>query len=312
MPISIYRRPFERIGLIGRAQKRSVQNTLLELIKLLSAANYTLVGSPETAQILNDAPVMSPECISIVPTKQIGAACDLLIVVGGDGTILQAVDMVLGSQTPILGINRGRLGFLADIHPDELSSKLFAVLNGDYKLDRRFLLSMQIVELGRVVHEDVALNDVVLHAGKSVHTIDFQLWVDGVDVYRQHADGLIVATPTGSTAYSLSAGGPIIHPSLSAICLAPMHPHTLSSRPILVADNSTIELKIHKDNRTQPMVSSDGKLSVPLNAGQVLRITKHVHDLILLHPLGFDFYEACRTKLNWNLYSEEFALSDDF
>lgn len=312
MPKSCDSRPFGRIGLIGRAQKRSVQSTLLELIRLLTAAHYPLIGSTETAEILGDSLEMWQGKLEIVPADQIGAACDLLIVVGGDGTILQAVDRLSGFDTPILGINRGRLGFLADMHPDELSSKLFAVLGGDYKLDRRFLLCMQIIAGEQVVHEDVALNDVVLHAGKSVHTIDFQLWVDGVDVYRQHADGLIIATPTGSTAYSLSAGGPIIHPRLPAICLAPMHPHTLSSRPILVADSSTIELKVHKDNRTQPMVSADGKPSTPLNAGQVLRITKHSHALTLLHPLGFDFYEACRTKLNWNLYSEEFALSDDF
>ena len=116
----------------------------------------------------------------------------------------------------------------------------------------------------QILHEDIALNDIVLHAGKSVHTIDFKLKINNKDVYRQHADGLIVATPTGSTAYALSAGGPIIHPTLDAICLVPMHPHTLSDRPFVVAGSSQIMINIHKDNRTQPMVGADGKTSVPL------------------------------------------------
>lgn len=316
-------RAFSTIGLLGRTGKKSVATTLCELTRLLLAERYALVANDETAKII--ASSSACECLSditVVENHAMTQSCDLLIVVGGDGSILQAVDVVIGQgdgrqsdykkDTPILGINRGRLGFLADVHPDELSEKVLSVLSGAYERDERFLLSMEIYEGDTLIHKDVALNDVVLHAGKSVHTIDFQLWIDGMDVYRQHADGLIIATPTGSTAYNLSAGGPIIHPSLSAICLAPMHPHTLSSRPILVGDSRVIELKVHKDNRTQPHVSADGKSSIPLYANQVLRVTKHPKRLSLIHPVGYDFYEACRTKLNWNLYSEEFSLSDDF
>lgn len=170
---------------------------------------------------------------------------------------------------------------------------------------------MEIQEDRKIIHQDMALNDVVLHAGKSVHMIDFQLKIDGLDVYRQHSDGLIVATPTGSTAYALSGGGPIIHPSLDAICLVPMHPHTLSSRPIVVSDKSEIMIRIHKDNRTQPMVSADGKPSVALEQHHRLFIRKHPDKLTLLHPPGFDFYEACRTKLNWNVHAEEFSLDGE-
>lgn len=303
---------FSRIGLVGRAGKASVQSTLCQLTELLLSNDYHVVLSREVAELLR----AGEACGLVGACEQaddgaLADRCDLLIVVGGDGSMLQAVAMAVGRGVPIVGVNRGRLGFLADIRPDEMHTKLLGVLRGEYTLDKRFLLSMQILEGGQVVHEDLALNDIVLHAGKSVHTIDYQLAIDGQAVYRQHADGLIVATPTGSTAYSLSAGGPILHPSIDAICLAPMHPHTLSSRPILVADSSVIEVKVHKDNRTQPMVSADGKSSVPVNAEQVLKITKYPDGLTLLHPVGFDFYEACRTKLNWSLYSDEFLLSKD-
>ena len=231
--------------------------------------------------------------------------------VGGDGSILHAAEALARYRVPVLGVNRGRLGFLADVKPDEAAFKLRQVLMGNYQLDHRFLLAMEIREGHTIIHEDMALNDVVLHAGKSVHMIDFQMKIDGHDVYRQHSDGLIVATPTGSTAYALSGGGPIIHPSMDAICLVPMHPHTLSSRPIVVSGNSEICIRIHEDNRTQPMVSADGKPSLALDQEQRLYIRKHPDKLTLLHPPGFDFYEACRTKLHWNVHAEEFGLDRD-
>lgn len=307
---------FRRIGLIGRVGKKSVLATLNELITLLKTWGFEIVIDTSTAGIdgiLIDFSHTDESHITIVPRTRLGEYCDLVIVVGGDGSILQAGAVMAGTGVPVLGVNRGRLGFLADINPEQLESQLAQVLSGQYHSDERFLLHMQVLGKNhegqtQVFHESFALNDVVLHAGKSVHTIDFQLKINDVDVYRQHADGLIVSTPTGSTAYSLSAGGPIIHPSLNAICLAPMHPHTLSSRPIIVADTSKISITIHKDNRTLPMVSSDGGASVPLDSDQMLLITKHDKSLILLHPIGVDFYQACRTKLNWSLYSEEFAL----
>lgn len=310
---------FKRIGLIGRAGKKSVVNTLNQLMTLLYQWQLFTIVDTTTASIegiLIDFNHTDENHIKIVPRSRLGEYCDLVIVVGGDGSILQAGSMLAGTGVPVLGVNRGRLGFLADMNPDKLETELADVLCGRYHTDERFLLHMQILGdnhdgKNHVFHESFALNDVVLHAGKSVHTIDFKLKINDVDVYRQHADGLIVATPTGSTAYALSAGGPIIHPSLDAICLAPMHPHTLSSRPIVVAGSSKIAITIHKDNRTQPMVSSDGEASVPLEPDQTLVITKHNKSLILLHPVGVDFYQACRTKLNWSLYSDEFALDSD-
>lgn len=309
---------FRRIGLMGRAGKSSVVETLNELIGLLNARQLSVVIDTETAAIdgiLIDFDKIDGVMLKIVPRQKMGEHCDLVIVVGGDGSMLQAASVMAGTDVPVLGINRGRLGFLADINPEDVSEKVGQVLDGQYWLVERFLLKFRIVQndeqgnpTDEVIHEDVALNDIVLHAGKSVHTIDFKLKINQHDVYRQHADGLIVATPTGSTAYALSAGGPIIHPTLDAICLVPMHPHTLSSRPLVVAGSCQIAINIHKDNRTQPMVGADGKASAPLENDQTLLIAKHDKTLLLLHPDSYSFYEACRTKLNWNLYSEEFAL----
>ncbi|KDN24691.1 inorganic polyphosphate/ATP-NAD kinase [Moraxella bovoculi 237] len=312
---------FQRIGLMGRAGKKSVVETLNELIVLLDERDLSIVIDTETAAIEGleiDFDKVDGNQFKIVPRQKIGEHCDFAIVVGGDGSMLQAASVLAGTDVPVLGVNRGRLGFLADVNPDELTERVTQVLDGDYWLAERFLLTFKIVNNdadGRptniVIHEDVALNDIVLHAGKSVHTIDFQLKINGTDVYRQHADGLIVATPTGSTAYSLSAGGPIIHPTIDAICIVPMHPHTLSSRPLVVAGSSQIAINIHKDNRTQPMVGADGKASAPLDNDQTLLIAKHDKTLLLLHPPSYSFYEACRTKLNWNLYTEELALKTE-
>lgn len=312
------RPPFCRIGVMGRAGKASIVETLNELITLLKGRDLSIIIDTETAAIEGmsiDFDQIDGVRLKIVPRQKMGEHCDLVIVVGGDGSMLQAASVMAGTDVPVLGINRGRLGFLADVNPDELTEKVGQVLDGQYWLVERFLLKFRIVQndeqgnpTDEVIHEDVALNDIVLHAGKSVHTIDFKLKINQNDVYRQHADGLIVATPTGSTAYALSAGGPIIHPTLDAICLVPMHPHTLSSRPLVVAGSCQIAINIHKDNRTQPMVGADGKASAPLENDQTLLIAKHDKTLLLLHPNSYSFYEACRTKLNWNLYSEEFAL----
>lgn len=301
---------FRRIGLMGRAGKRSVIQSLLKVAQTVNEMGLTLIMDVDTAS-LPTLDLTEIEKVKIVERSLLGEICDLVIVVGGDGSILHAAEALARYRVPVLGVNRGRLGFLADVKPAEVGLKLRQVLLGDYKLDHRFLLSMEIREGQNIIHQDMALNDMVLHAGKSVHMIDFQLKIDGHDVYRQHSDGLIVATPTGSTAYALSGGGPIVHPSMDAICLVPMHPHTLSSRPIVVSGNSEIIIRIHEDNRTQPMVSADGKQGILIEQSQRLHIRKHPDKLTLLHPPGFDFYEACRTKLHWNVHAEEFSLDSD-
>lgn len=290
---------FRNIGLIGRPGKSSVVDTLCLLYNHLLEKGLHPIFDEDTAHL------MPFDTVQIVSRVLLGEACDLVIVVGGDGSLLQAARALVRYKTPVIGINRGRLGFLTDVSPHEALYKLDQVLLGDYQIDRRFLLQLEVRSVNHVKYEAIALNDIVLHAGKSVHMIDFELSIDGHYVYRQHSDGLIVSTPTGSTAYALSAGGPIMYPTMDAVVIVPMHPHTLSSRPIVVGGESEIKIQI-RDNRVLPMVSADGQTSVSLQIGDWLHIRKYPFKLSLLHPPGYDFYAACRTKLGWNQDFDKF------
>ena len=211
---------FRNIGLIGRPDKSSVVETLSLIHDHLMSIGLHPVFDAETAELV---PYKNTQTVS---RALLGEVVDLVIVVGGDGSLLHAARSLVKHNTPVIGVNRGRLGFLTDIKPTEVIFKLDQVLQGEFQQDRRFLLEMEVRSKGETIHDAIALNDVVLHSGKSVHMIDFELNIDGQYVYRQHSDGLIVSTPTGSTAYALSGGGPIVHPSMDAIALVPMHPHT--------------------------------------------------------------------------------------
>ncbi|MEB3754103.1 NAD(+) kinase [Acinetobacter sp. MD2(2019)] len=291
--MKISHKSFRNIGLMGRPDKSSVVETLCLIYDHLLSLGLHPIFDVETSKL-----VPYQDC-QIVGRHLMGEVADLVVVVGGDGSLLHAARALVKYNTPVIGVNRGRLGFLTDIKPSMVLSKLDQVLKGEFQLDKRFLLEMEIRSGNDVLYQAIALNDIVLHSGRSVHMIDFELSIDGQFVYRQHSDGLIVSTPTGSTAYALSGGGPILHPSMDAIALVPMHPHTLSSRPIIVGDQSEIKISV-QENRVMPMASADGQHSVALNVGDVLHIRKHPFKLNLLHPPGFDFYMSCRTKLGWN------------
>ena len=200
---------------------------------------------------------------------------------------------------PVLGINRGSLGFLTDIRPDELEVKVAEVLDGHYLVENRFLLQAEVRRHAEAIGQGDALNDVVLHPGKSTRMIEFELYIDGQFVCSQKADGLIVATPTGSTAYALSAGGPIMHPKLDAIVIVPMYPHTLSGRPIVVDGNSELKIVVSKDMQIYPQVSCDGQNHFTCAPGDTITINKKAQKLRLIHPLDHNYYEVCRTKLGW-------------
>lgn len=285
---------FRNVGLMGRPGNTSVSDTLEYLLHFLEGRGVKVIFDEDTAAVL---PHRSD--LQVGTRAMLGEACDLVIVVGGDGSILHAARALARYNKPLLGINRGRLGFLTDVSPSDIESKVGAVLDGDYAVEQRFLLNMEVKSGGQPVGEGIALNDVVLYAGKSVHMIEFELYIEGQFVYRQRSDGLIIATPTGSTAYALSGGGPIMHPRLDAMVLVPMHPHTLSSRPIVVDGNSEIKLLMCTEI-INPMVSCDAQPGLSLRAGDWVYVNKHPFKLRLLHPPGHDFYAACRTKLGWS------------
>jgi len=230
---------------------------------------------------------------------EIGRSVDLVIVVGGDGSLLRAARTLVNYQKPVVGVNRGRLGFLTDISPDDMVEQVHLVLDGHYHSERRFLLEAELRRDGEVLGRGDALNDVVVNSGNSAQMIEFELYINDTFVYRQRADGLIVSTPTGSTAYALSGGGPIMHPALDAIVLVPMFPHTLSSRPIVVDGNAEIRIDILEANSTQSPVSCDGQVNIKAQPGDSVHISKKSNHLILLHPKGHDFYASCRDKLRW-------------
>ncbi len=285
---------FATIGLIGRGRHESAAETLRHLLELLAARGLAALLERRLARLV--APGGARSC----DREEIGRRSDLVIVVGGDGSMLSAARDMSRCDVPLLGVNRGRLGFLTDIAPDEIEARVAAVLDGEFVEERRFLLDVEVAGDGGAVARGDALNDVVVNSGNSAQMIVFDLRIDGRFVYRQRADGLIVATPTGSTAYSLSGGGPIMHPALDAIVLVPMFPHTLSSRPIVVDGDSDIRIDILAENRIHPPVSCDGQVDITARPGDSVRIFKKPHPLRLIHPPDHDFYASCRDKLRWS------------
>jgi NAD+ kinase len=285
---------FRNIGIIGRLGSKKVIETVRRLKRYLVEEGYHVILQDRIAD------VMPGHGMQVSNQKMLGEICDLVIVVGGDGSLLGAARALAKHNTPVLGINRGRLGFLTDISPDEgMEAAIQAVLDGEYIEEKRFLLDAEIKRDGVTIATSEALNDVVLHPGKSARMIAFDLYVEGQFVHHQRADGMIVSSPTGSTAYALSGGGPIMHPKLDAIVLVPMFPHTLSSRPIVVDGNSEIKLVIGEGNETYPTVSCDGQKHLSCAPGDVVTIRKKPHKLKLIHPKDHNFYEICRTKLGW-------------
>ena len=230
------------------------------------------------------------------PLHALARQSDLAIVIGGDGTLLSSAREMVDAGVPLLGINLGRLGFLVDISPEDMLDTLGAVLEGHYEQDDRFLLRCEIGDQ----EPQLALNDVVLHKWNIARMIEFETWVNGKFIDTQRSDGVIISTPTGSTAYALSGGGPLLAPSLDAIALVPICPHTLSNRPIVVHGNSRIRISVC--GKTEPehvRVTCDGQASLRIDPGEQVRVHKHPAPLRLLHPTGHDHYQILRAKLGW-------------
>lgn len=291
---------FHTIGILGRVKNQGVRETLKILIHYLNELSVELLIETETAETLNDP------LLKTIPREQIGKECDLLIVVGGDGSLLHAAHAIREYETPVIGINRGSLGFLTDIHPAELE-KIKAILQGDYLLEKRFLLTTEIDFNGTLLGKDDALNEVAIIPDTVPHMIEFEIYVENQFVCSQNSDGLIIATPTGSTAYALSGGGPILHPELDAIVLVPMFPHSLNNRPIVIEGNRRIDILLSQNNLTSPRLSCDGRAYLNTPAGSRISIHKKDRRLHLIHPLDYNYYEALRSKLHWGkkLYYSE-------
>lgn len=284
---------FNHIGLIGKSGDRNVSTTLHRLVEHLESRQLPILLDEGIADMLPDSahPVANRDSLA--------QQCDLAIVVGGDGTLLNAARSLAEPGVAVLGVNLGRLGFLVDVSPEDMDHKLQAILDGDFDEEARTLLHATVTRGDEKISASNALNDVVIHKKDIARMIELDTWINGQFLNTNRSDGLIIATPTGSTAYALSGGGPVLHPALEAITLVPICPHTLSNRPIVLHDNATIEVVIHP-GALQAQISCDGQVNSTLDPGDRITIRKHDHTLRLLHPPGHDYYEVLRKKLRWS------------
>ncbi|MDX1697490.1 MAG: NAD(+) kinase [Thiohalobacterales bacterium] len=284
---------FKRVGLIGKANGEHVAQTLQTLAGYLEQLGVEIRIDQGIAGMLagSDHPVLDRETLA--------GECDLAIVVGGDGTLLNAARSLAESGIAVLGVNLGRLGFLVDISPDEMTHQLDRIMAGNFMEEDRRLLHAAVSRNGEVLSESTALNEVVVHKRDIARMIELDTWIDGHFLNTNRSDGLIISTPTGSTAYALSGGGPILHPKLAAITLVPICPHTLTNRPVVIDDSSVIEIILH-EGALDATVSCDGQVSHPLQSGDHVTIRRHSHVLRLLHPPEHEYFTVLRKKLRWS------------
>ena len=293
---------FQRIGLISKAHP-SVSPTLERLLASLHQAGREVLLDPVAAGLLPEVGLPGLEAV------ELASQVDLLISVGGDGTLLGAARLLVDRKAPLLGINLGRMGFLADISPSDMEMHLAQILAGNYQVEQRFLLQIETRKGGLLRHRELALNDAVFHKWNTARLIEFETLVNDRFVDLQRSDGLIVATPTGSSAYALSAGGPLIEPSLDALLLVPICPHTISNRPILVSGDSRIELRVcGTTDSAQVRISCDGQAQLAIAQDETLHISRYPNPIRLIHPSGQDFFDIIRTKLGWGKHRENSSL----
>ena len=278
------------IGLVGRHEDPNVADALVSLRDHLAASGHRVLLLEGT-----ELPGVDTER---VPESGMARAAELVVAIGGDGTILYATRLVAGQDVPVLGINRGRLGFLADVTPDAMLGRVDEVMAGRCLRETRLMLHASLEANGRI-DTCVALNDVVVQKLDTGRMLDFETWIDGRYVNSHGGDGLIIATATGSTAYALSGGGPIIHPELDAVVLVPICPHTLSDRPIVVRADCEIEVRLGERPDTRAHVVCDGQILGELAASDRLRVRRAERPVTLLHPLDHDYYQVLRSKLHW-------------
>ncbi len=284
---------FEAVGLTGNWLDPRVAESIEALADYLHRRGCQIaVGSGYPGNQL-------PNAVRLVGEDELAEQVKLMIAVGGDGTMLFAARRAAAAAVPLLGINRGRLGFLADISPTDMLTVLEPILSGEFETENRNLLRAEIISTSGEVTAGLALNDVVVKRLDSGRMFDFETWVNDRYVNTHAGDGFIVATPTGSTAYALSCGGPIVNPGLDAVVLAPICPHTLSDRPIVIPGSSRTEIRLREDNGDVAAVSCDGEVIGQLGNGDSLRVETANDRVQLIHPLGYDYYEILRGKLHW-------------
>jgi NAD+ kinase len=284
---------YTTVGLIGKTDHEGSRVSLNALVTELKERNCTILVEARIKEELDD------RSLEVCALETLGQRAELAIVVGGDGYMLGAARILAQFDTDVVGVNRGNLGFLTDINPEDITRQIANIFEGKVHREERFLLEANVFREDKHQETNAAVNEIVLHHEKVAHMMEFELYVDNQFVFSQRSDGIICATPTGSTAYSLSGGGPILMPQLDALTLVPMFPHTLSSRPIVVDAKSEITLKVSNVNTDNLQVSCDSHIVISLKPGDEVRIRKNPNKLNLVHPLDYNYFNVLRTKLNW-------------
>jgi NAD+ kinase len=284
---------FKSVALVGNAKDLRVSECMLSLAAHFSSRGICAMVDPGVGL------AFKPESVLLCPEPSFATRADLIIAIGGDGTLLYAARLVAGHAVPLLGINRGRLGFLTDVSPATMLEDIDTVLEGNYTEDRRSLLAARLERRDAEAVSALAMNDVVVNKWETGRTMDFETSINGRFVNSHGGDGMVIATATGSTAYALSCGGPIVEPDLDVWVLAPICPHTLSDRPIVVRAGSKIQLRMSDRFESRAQVTCDGTAIGDLAQGDTLFIEKADHEITLLHPPGYDYYRLLRSKLHW-------------
>jgi NAD+ kinase len=284
---------FTTIGLFGKQSTPSVAPTLNRLAELLVMRGCEVIVSRSCRGYFDGKPypALNPDTLA--------RRCDLVIVVGGDGTLLDTGRAMAPHGVPILGINQGRLGFMVDVLPEDMEITLDEVLSGHYIREERLMLNVGIERQGEKHGPFEALNDVVVHNRQFARMLEFDTYMENSFISQHRADGIIVATPTGSTAYALSGGGPVLHPAMGAVVMVPICPHTLSDRPIVVDGSGEIEIHIGGGHETQALATCDGQSDWILQGGDRVRVRRADKRLQLIHPPGYDYFRILRNKLHW-------------
>ncbi|MES2049329.1 MAG: NAD kinase [Pseudomonadota bacterium] len=282
------------IALVGKYNAPGITESIIELANFLELAGHTVVFESETA--LN----MELQDFSVMAAPEIGKLADAAIVIGGDGTMLGIARQLAPYDVPLIGINQGRLGFITDIPLERMIAAVTAILNGKYVTEQRSLLQAIVVRDGNQIFSGMAFNDIVVSRGAGSGMVELSVDVDNHFMYNQRSDGLIVSTPTGSTAYALSAGGPLLHPNLSGIVMVPIAPHALSNRPIVLSDSSEICIEIVAGRDMS--VNFDMQSFASLLTKDRIIINRSAHTVTFLHPEGWNYYDTLREKLHWNEY----------
>ncbi len=278
---------------MGNHQDPKVLDSMRQLADYLSGKGIEVL----VADSINEQAVSG--VARRLPEMQLAKKAALIVAIGGDGTMFYAARLVAGTDVPLLGVNRGRLGFLADVSPGEMLVHLDEILGGNYVDEMRMLLRAEIISGNEIKAVSLSFNDVVVKRHDTGRMLEFQTCIDGRFVNTHRGDGLIVATPTGSTAYSLSCGGPILEPGIDAIVLTPISPHTLSDRPIIIPTHHVTEIRLNTDRTPSAEVSCDGTVTGRIEAGECVRVSVAEERVALIHPPGYDYFQILRSKLNW-------------